>query len=73
MPPNVIKRAAEFCSSPKLERVFDNFSRLGWSIDASWSFQNTNHAPLREHADVFMDAVEAKGEVEHKHECVESR
>lgn len=40
MPPSLIKRAAEFCSSPKFERVFDTFAR--WEEgegggSASWS------------------------------------
>ncbi|KAJ0410429.1 hypothetical protein P43SY_002761 [Pythium insidiosum] len=28
MPKNIIQRAAEFCASPKFERVFDDFARL---------------------------------------------
>ncbi|GLD95422.1 hypothetical protein PINS_up004066 [Pythium insidiosum] len=27
MPKNIIQRAAEFCASPKFERVFDDFAR----------------------------------------------
>lgn len=77
MPPNVVKRAAEFCSTPKFERIFDDFARsvhgLAPSLCSFWwkeiMLNGCGGGTCRDNADAFTDAVEAKdGEVEHKHE-----